>query len=67
MAPPALSTTFAPAQMVGEFTVTPIPEPTVTVAVWLPEQLPAEPVTVYTVVEAGFTEMEPEVCDVLHV
>ena len=67
VAPLALRMVFVPAHMLGEFTVTPMPEPTVTVAVCVPVQEPLEPVTVYTVVEDGFTEMVFVVCEVLQV
>lgn len=44
-----------PLQMVGEFTVTDMLDPTVTVATAVPEHPEVVPVTVYDVVEAGET------------
>ena len=67
VAPAAVSSVLAPVQIVGELTVIPTFPPTVTVAVCVPVHEPLIPVTVYTVVATGVTEIVGVVWEVLHV
>lgn len=67
MAPVAVNVAVCPAQIAGELTVTVGVAFTVTVAVFIAEQVPFDPVTVYTVVEGGETLVVDVFAPVLHV